>query len=558
LAFSEKFSIHIMHISKVIIKNFKSFREPFYLNLDKGLNILVGNNEAGKSTILEAIHLALSGLSNGRYLKNELSEYLFNFRSVQEYLLSLVTKKPLPPPEISIEVFFSGDDLPFFEGDGNSTKKSECGVCLKIALAEKYITDYNEYVSGGGVSALPIEFYDINWTTCAREAITPRRIPIKSALIDSSSNRFRNGSDVYVSHIIRDHLAENERNGLAHAHRRLQAAFAQDSSVMKVNEVISKIANQGGNNKAVKLTIDLSSKDAWESSFLAAVEDIPFHHIGKGEQAIIKTKMALEHRKAKEANMILLEEPENHLSHSKLNHLIRDIQEKCREKQILISTHSSFVANKLGLENLIIIDNKTPIRLTALPSGTQDFFEKIPGYDTLRLILCKKAILVEGDCDELLVQRAYVDSNKGRLPIQDEIDIISVGTSFLRFLQIAEKIGKPVCVVTDNDGDIEAIRTKYSAYLGQNAKPNIKICVDETVDSGELVIKDKKFNYNTLEPKFLKANGAEVVNRILGTKKTVDDLHWYMKTNKTDVALKIFDTKEVITFPQYILDAIAK
>lgn len=547
-----------MYISKVIIKNFKSFRKPFYLDLDKGLNILVGHNEAGKSTILEAIHLALSGLSNGKYLRNDLSEYLFNFDSVQEYLASLETRHRLPPPEILIEVFFDGKDLPFLEGDGNSTKKSECGIALKIALAEKYQAEYNEYVSAGGVSALPIEFYEINWTTCAREAITPGRIPIKSALIDSSSNRFRNGSDVYVSHIIRNHLAESERNGLAHAHRRLQTAFAQDQSVVKVNELIGKVSGQGGLGKAMKLTIDLSSKDAWESSFLASVENIPFHNIGKGEQAIIKTKMALEHKKAKEANIILLEEPENHLSHSKLNQLIKDIQEKCHEKQILISTHSSFVANKLGLENLIIINNRTHVRLKSLPDKTQEFFEKIPGYDTLRLILCKVAILVEGDCDELLVQRAYMDSNGGRLPIQDEIDVISVGTSFLRFLQIADKIGKSVRVVTDNDGDPAAIKQKYKEYLGENQKPNIKICFDENVDTGGLVVNGKEFNYNTLEPKFLKENGVDQVNKILGTAKTEDELHYYMKSHKTDCALKIFDTKINLKFPQYILDAIAK
>lgn len=53
------------------------------------LNIIVGNNEEGKSTILEAIHLSLSGLYNGKYLRNELSEYLFNNAAVEEYKKSL-------------------------------------------------------------------------------------------------------------------------------------------------------------------------------------------------------------------------------------------------------------------------------------------------------------------------------------------------------------------------------------------------------------------------------------------------------------------------------------
>lgn len=60
------------------IQNFKSFYGEFVLELSEGMNILVGNNEAGKSTILEAIHLALTGLLNGRQIKNELTQYYFN------------------------------------------------------------------------------------------------------------------------------------------------------------------------------------------------------------------------------------------------------------------------------------------------------------------------------------------------------------------------------------------------------------------------------------------------------------------------------------------------
>jgi len=59
-----------MRIRKLYIENFKSFKGKFSLELFDGLNIIVGNNEVGKSTILEAINLALSGFLNGRYLRN--------------------------------------------------------------------------------------------------------------------------------------------------------------------------------------------------------------------------------------------------------------------------------------------------------------------------------------------------------------------------------------------------------------------------------------------------------------------------------------------------------
>lgn len=41
-----------MYIRKINIENFKCFKGKFSLSLNEGINILVGNNEAGKSTIL--------------------------------------------------------------------------------------------------------------------------------------------------------------------------------------------------------------------------------------------------------------------------------------------------------------------------------------------------------------------------------------------------------------------------------------------------------------------------------------------------------------------------
>lgn len=67
-----------MKIAKVKITNFKCYEETFTLALNDGLNVVVGANESGKTTVLEAIHLALTGLLHGRLLKNELTSYLFN------------------------------------------------------------------------------------------------------------------------------------------------------------------------------------------------------------------------------------------------------------------------------------------------------------------------------------------------------------------------------------------------------------------------------------------------------------------------------------------------
>ncbi len=117
------------------------------------------------------------------------------------------------------------------------------------------------------------------------------------------------------------------------------------------------------------------------------------------------------------------------------------IEKAASGRQIIASTHSSFVANKLGLENLILLSGDNCCSMQSLKTETFEFFKKVAGYDTLRLILCKKSILVEGDSDELVVQRAYMDTHEGRLPIQDGIDVMTVGgVTFKRYLEIAQTL----------------------------------------------------------------------------------------------------------------------
>ena len=109
--------------------------------------------------------------------------------------------------------------------------------------------------------------------------------------------------------------------------------------------------------------------------------------------------------------------------------------------------------------------------------------------------------------------------------------------------------------MTDNDGNIVGLENKYADYIKNNKKSNIKICYYDVVDSGNLTIGEKPYNYNTLEPKLLKANSNDV--SILDKKfETVEELQKYMKHHKTETALAIFDTDKDIVFPQYILEAI--
>lgn len=543
-----------MFIRKVKIHNFKCYKD-FEITLEEGLNIIVGDNEAGKSTILEAINLALSGIINGKSIWNEISQYIFNKEIVDAYIGSVDTA-PMALPDITIEIFFGGSENPLMNGNANSDRDNSAeGFCFRIAFNDKYADEYEALVQRGNVKSLPIEYYDITWTTFARDTITTRSIPYKSSLIDSSGYRYQSGNDLYLSRIIKGSLEPQDITSIAQAHRKMRDTFVNDPSIQTINKKINQDASL--TDKKIALSVELVTKNAWENSLVTQLDDIPFNYVGKGEQCVIKTELALAKRNSQNASIILLEEPENHVSHTRLNKLIKCISEQYAEKQILISTHSSFVANKLGLGKVMLLDNLKITKFSDLSEETYNFFKKVAGYDTLRMILCKKAILCEGDSDELVIQKAYMQLNDGRLPIEDGIEVISVGVSFLRFLEIADFIQTKIAVVTDNDGDMEAIKKKYKNYMGENQNDYIKICVDNIVDTGTLKIGESGYNYNTLEPKLLKVNGMEKLNRILGTDyMEEDDLRKYMKHNKTECGLKIFESSEDIEIPEYILEAI--
>jgi putative ATP-dependent endonuclease of OLD family len=535
-----------MRITKVNIINYKCFEGIFSIDFHDGINILVGNNETGKSTILEAIHLALTGIVNGRYIRNELNQYLFNNNIVKAYLNNLSQQNKTEPPKIIIEVFFSNDVNPKFEGNNNHERVVDYGIVFKIEFDDDYKNEFGEFLrSKVALRALPIEYYKTSWYSFSDEPMTAKIIPIKSVPIDSSSVRNQNSSDVYIARIIQNDLDDEEKVLLSQAYREMKETFGENESVININNKIqdkTKISN-----KLIKISAELPTQSAWESALMTFVDEIPFQQIGKGEQCIIKTNLALSHRKDKEASLMLLEEPESHLTYSKMSELVYNIEKYYSNKQIIITTHSSFISNKLDLKNIILLNNNKTLRLNNLSNDTYIFFKKLAGYPTLRLLLCKKAVLVEGDSDELIFQKAYFSKNE-KLPIQDGIDVISVGLSFERFLEIAKYITMKVAVITDNDGNVEDnIIEKYKDY---EKYQNIKIFFDT----------DNKLN--TLEPQFINANNKslKMLCNVIGINydkyNDFNKINAYMQDHKTTWALKVFETKEEVAFPKYIMNAV--
>ncbi|MEV7990328.1 AAA family ATPase [Micromonospora sp. NPDC085948] len=528
-------------LRKIIIKNYKVFRD-FILDLNPGMNVIVGDNDVGKSNVLEALNLALTGRLNGAPIANELSPFLVNQQATREYITALRERGPAVPPEILIEVYFDDtEDLATLKGNNNSLREPAPGVKMRIAFNDDFIDEYAAYITDPQrITWVPTEYYQAHWLNFAGSAVTQRGVPARASLIDATAIKLQSGADAYLQSIIGANLAARDRVELTRSYRSLRETFAEIDAVREIN---TKLAGDRGDisDRGLTLSIDISQRASWERNLVPHLDELPFQYVGKGEQSRLKILLAL-NEKIPETHVVLVEEPENHLSFTSLNQLVDKISEKCEGKQVLVTTHSAYILNKLGLDELILLSASGGRRIVDLPSSTVDYFKKLSGYDTLRLVLAKRAILVEGPSDELVVMRAYLDAH-GKMPIADGADIINVrGLSAARFLDLAVPLRKPVAVVNDNDGDADKMAQRYAGYTAHDF-------ISIHIGKGE---------QKTLEPQMLAANGRQRLNEVLGKSYTSDaELLDHMIANKTTTALAIFETNHPITMPEYIRDAVA-
>ncbi len=338
-----------MFILRVTVSNYRCLKSADVL-LNEGTNVIVGNNECGKSTLLEAVHLALSGQLNGRPVQSEMSfPHLFKTPEVvSEYITALTNRQPALPPKILIELYFRDHpSLTKLKGINNSRKDDLPGVSLSIALSNEFDEEYASYIATpSAIRTLPVEYYIARWRSFADNDITTARsIPIKPSFIDASTIRNNTAASRYVVDIMKEGLSRSQKVDLALSYRLMRDAFLEKDKVKAIND---SLAEKKGNisRKTLSVSLDTSSRNGWEAAVIPHLDDIPISLVGKGEQNSVKIKLALE--SSAESHLVLIEEAENHLSFSNLNALISDLALRRGTRQLLITTHSSFVLNKLG------------------------------------------------------------------------------------------------------------------------------------------------------------------------------------------------------------------
>lgn len=535
-----------MKIRKLIIHNYKIFQDV-QIDFNKECNIFVGNNDEGKSTLLEAFQIVLSGKLNGFSFERQLTANYFNNLALKEYMTCINERKLAELPNIIIEAYFftdSGDAA--YQGTNNSLGEDAPGIRYEVCFNPIYEQFYKKMLQEEQIFDLPIEFYYVVWRAFSDDPIVARSLPFRLSVIDTTQKDYNPTLNRFVNTSVTDNLTDIEKINLAKTYRKMRHDFNSNTIVDALNERIKDDITL--DNRNICFELRESTQEEWKSQVTVDIDDIPFEQIGFGTQNLVKMELAYKEVTNK-SSIILLEEPENNLSYSNMSKLISRIQND-KSKQVFISTHSSFVANKLGLQNLFLLHKGKCAHLSAIPEDTMQYFIKLPGYNTLRFLLSAKAILVEGPADELIVQRAYKDKHSV-LPIENGIDVISVGAlAFKRYCDLAITVGKPISILTDNDGNIEeCITKKYCDYLKKTP---------EVVH----VFYEKNESLPTLEPSVLSANSkteedSKKFRRVVSASGSMNsknnaEVQAYMTKNKTEWALRVFSSEECICYPEWV------
>lgn len=514
------------NIKYVKMIGFRKFKDTT-ITFNEHLNIIVGENEAGKSTVVEAIEIVLNQL-----YKNADKSIIKELINIEDY--NDFKKRPSIEnlPKIYIEIGLELDNsinsstysgIEYYNTD---KKTNKTGITFKCEINDDLKDIASNIINNGNI---PYECYSFSWKTFAGAPYNSLIKPIKYLGINTSNIETNNTYNNYNKSLFNNKIQELDR---------VKAKGNYNEKIDKILE--DEIFKIDENRK-----FGINRRKVILENIINIVEDgVPIENKGSGMENLIKTKMALE--KNNNNDIISIEEPENHLSYNNLRKMIKEIEDREISAQIIITTHSSMIVSSLNLKNVILLNNSIPKRFNELDDTVADYFNKSDNNKLLEFILSKKVILVEGNTEYILFPKFYEKVNNSSID-KDNISIISAGgLGYKNFVYIAEILDKEMLVITDNDKSEEKIK-EINDYNQKNTK--IKIYTDQDKNRWTIEVCIYEDNKELLDKIIQVKDNAKYYFNGTDYGKTLGK----MLNNKTDTAIKILS--EDIEIPSYIKGA---
>jgi len=354
-------------IEQVHIKNFRSIEEA-EISL-KDLTMLIGNNGTGKTSILEAIHFALSP----SYLSGKIEPTDFYNGTNNEILIEVVFDKTftveIPDGFVKQEVICKSIHLDIKKRVRAAPNKSfSDGFVIThyfVPEGAKITTEGWEQPRKGGKlfqftkRHLSLNYSDTDNTLKSFYFNKNRSIQIKRGYNSSITNIFDDFNWRFINN-----LADDKEDYLANKNT-LEKQIISKIDDKSLNKSLTSL-----NDKLMEFGIPdvgisfIESHSPFNSAFLSNIigtMDLKVDYLGSGIEMIISL-MLLETLASlsKDEIMIIIDEPELHLHPSLQSHFIKYLKKISTEKQIIVSTHSPyFFKNCCSEKNIKLLVTKT-------------------------------------------------------------------------------------------------------------------------------------------------------------------------------------------------------
>jgi AAA15 family ATPase/GTPase len=493
-----------MHFSEIYIDNFKTFRKV-KVNLNKELNVFTGTNNAGKTTILEALalwnecfrHLIVkakkadskNNIRLGDFRLGHKNNNYIDYRSItsvrtsryEDIFYDMNVNRP-----IVISVKIKGDSF-------------ELNIPIKIKSANGgnyliYVDDHDSF-----------DFETFN---------SQLDLPTPFSAIYASPVAALVSDETYVTHpqvnqhilsrrsflVLRNRIAKMKSNHNYQAFENDISYILFESSHTVSFEVIGDIARD------VKVSVNVYFGNQ------NTAKDISL--LGSGTLQIIELMLAI-YEDRHDLNLIMLDEPDSHIHRDIQRRLIAILAKNSVKAQVFLTTHNESLIRATSPKNIFHISMSgdgvnelevspianaahSSLKVGIQPSGKSKVIKALGNNDSLDILDCleaDKVVFVEGEDDALFIRKIYEKVSGKKLDdyvfwslngLDTFIECIIHYKSFFNVIASGHNLWEKTIAIIDADYITQEQRERLSNQLSSQLNLNTFIWSEYTIEGSIL------------------------------------------------------------------------
>lgn len=566
--------VNQMYLKELKIRNFRSIKD-ITLNFSRGINILIGENNAGKTTIIDVLRICLGYRDQDglRVNKND-----FHISQHDE------TLKPIEF-DLSFEKDKDEEIGYFIEMYDAENDSLDIHFRFSIKQYDKYERIHSEVWGGKNEGAnIPSEVFHsfiqvyLGALRDAERYLRPGRynqlgdliIGLDENHISKEYNR-EEMVEQFSKNIEKSKFSKyiNEVNTNLIAKHLDNITFEDDTSlnILPIDQDFEEIS------KNLKIKIPLT-KDKANNKYLELYQN------GLGQNNLIYISILLSRLDDLSESddslylSLLIEEPEAHLQPQLQNlffSYLNELNEKLNDKksfQVFITSHSPTITAKADLNSLIILqrdyENENVVcadfKSLRFKKENKEYLHKFLDVTKSQLLFSKRVIFVEGISEALLLP---VFAKKLKKDLDEKgVEVVMLnGINFKHFLPLFYEdnplIFKGAIITDDDRKEINGKPSKTYENLTKMENKNLEVHGAVKTFEYELLICNKK--ESIIHQTFKEVHPQNFKNVTIATNEELFDIfNSKKKIKKADIALilstKLDDDNHEI--PEYISDAI--